>query len=100
MSSLTLYAFSRENWKRPDFEVSTEARALLPRTAGASYADGEPDPLKASAALDAIARTALEETIAKTAGNDGMVLRLALSYGGRTEIQRPSGSSYAWPPAS
>ena len=36
--------------------------------------------------LPRFARTTLEETIALTAGNDGMVLRLALSYGGRTEM--------------
>ncbi|MEC7232532.1 MAG: polyprenyl diphosphate synthase [Planctomycetota bacterium] len=88
--SLTLYAFSRENWKRPDFEVSTLMRLLR------LYLRRERETLmenrirlKAIGRLEDLprfARTTLEETIALTAGNDGMVLRLALSYGGRTEM--------------
>ncbi|MEC8495611.1 MAG: polyprenyl diphosphate synthase, partial [Planctomycetota bacterium] len=76
--SLTLYAFSRENWKRPDFEVSTLMRLLR------LYLRRERETLmenrirlKAIGRLEDLprfARTTLEETIALTAGNDGMVL--------------------------
>lgn len=90
VKSLTLYAFSRENWKRPDFEVSTLMRLLrlylrrerktLMQNRIRLKAIGRTED------LPRFARAALDETIALTAGNDGMVLRLALSYGGRTEI--------------
>jgi undecaprenyl diphosphate synthase len=36
--------------------------------------------------LPAAVKTELEETVSQTAGNTGMVLALALNYGGRTEI--------------
>ena len=90
VSSLTLYAFSRENWKRPDFEVSTLMRLLrfYLRRERRTLMENR-IRLKAIGRLEDLpdfARTALEETIALTAGNDGMVLRLALSYGGRTEM--------------
>lgn len=90
VGSLTLYAFSRENWKRPDFEVRTLMRLLrlyLRRERKTLMENGI--RLKAIGRLEDLpgfARKALEETIALTAGNTGMTLRLALSYGSRTEI--------------
>ena len=90
VKSLTLYAFSRENWKRPDLEVSTLMRLLrlflrrerktLMRNGIRLLAIGRMDD------LPRFARRALEDTIALTANNKRMTLRLALSYGGRTEI--------------
>lgn len=90
VKSLTLYAFSRENWKRPDFEVSTLMRLLR------LYLRRERKTLMDNGIrllgigrmedLPRFARRALEETMALTAGNRRMTLRLALSYGGRTEI--------------
>lgn len=90
VKSLTLYAFSTENWKRPDFEVSALMRLLrlfvrrerrtMMRNNVRLKAIGRLDDLPAGA------RRALEDTIEFTKGNSGMVLRLALSYGGRTEI--------------
>jgi len=88
--SLTLYAFSRENWKRPDFEVSTLMRLLrlyLRRELRTLMDNGI--RLVAIGRLEDLpqyALRALEETMERTAGNTGMVLRLALSYGGRTEV--------------
>ncbi len=88
--SLTLYAFSRENWKRPDFEVSTLMRLLrlyLRRELRTLMDNGI--RLVAIGRLEdlpAYAQRALRETMERTAGNTGMVLRLALSYGGRTEV--------------
>lgn len=90
VKSLTLYAFSRENWKRPDFEVSTLMRLLrlylrrerktLMDNGIRLLAIGRTDD------LPGFAQRALEETMALTADNERMTLRLALSYGGRTEI--------------
>ena len=87
---LTLYAFSVENWKRPKEEVSALMRLLK------EYLVKERDEMvKNRIRLCAIGRiedlppdvqTTLRETIQKTERCDGMVLNLALSYGGRSEI--------------
>jgi undecaprenyl diphosphate synthase len=88
--SLTLYAFSVENWKRPSLEVRYLMRLLRRfliqerptllrngvRLSGIGRIDTLPDD----------ARTALAETERLTAGCDGMLLRLALSYGSRSEL--------------
>lgn len=88
--SLTLYAFSRENWKRPDFEVSTLMRLLrlyLRRELRTLMENGiRLVAIGRLTDLPEYAQRALRETMEKTAGNTGMVLRLALSYGGRTEV--------------
>lgn len=87
---LTLYAFSMENWLRPEPEV----RALLNLLR--EYLDGEIQELMDNdIALRAIGdlnlieeslRLVLQERVTQTAGNRGMVVSLALSYGGRDEI--------------
>jgi undecaprenyl diphosphate synthase len=87
---LTLYAFSVENWLRPEAEV----RALLKLLQ--EYLEKELQGLMdkdirlvAIGNLDALGKpiaTRLKEAIARTAPNQGMVLNLALSYGGRDEI--------------
>ena len=90
VNSLTLYAFSRENWKRPDFEVTRLMRLLrlFLRRERRTLMDNR-IRLMALGRLDDLprfAQDALEETMALTANNEGMLLRLALSYGGRTEL--------------
>ncbi|KAA3607074.1 MAG: di-trans,poly-cis-decaprenylcistransferase [Planctomycetota bacterium] len=87
---LTLYAFSMENWQRPQAEVDAlmrllqrylkkELRTLLDNGVRLQ-AIGRLQDLKASV------RQALADTEAKTAHGKAMTLRLALSYGGRQEI--------------
>ena len=90
LKSLTLYAFSSENWKRPQREVAylmrllrrylIDERGLLMdnnvRLRGLGRLDQLPPQVQAT----------LRETEALTAGNDGLVLRLALSYGSRLEL--------------
>lgn len=90
VSFLTLYAFSSENWKRPQGEV-TDLMGLL-----RLYLRNEVKTLhKNGIRLRIIGdRTRLspeivaliEESEAKTAANAAMTLVLALSYGGRQEI--------------
>jgi undecaprenyl diphosphate synthase len=90
VQSLTLYAFSVENWKRPSAEVRylmqllrtflIDERKTLMENDVRLLAIGRVSDLPA-AALEELRRT--EEM---TARNPGMLLRLALSYGGRTEI--------------
>jgi undecaprenyl diphosphate synthase len=88
--SLTLYAFSVENWKRPRAEVRYLMR-LLRRF----LVDERPTLMENDVRLIGIGRLAdipaealatLRETERLTANNQGMVLRLALSYGARTEL--------------
>ena len=89
---LTLYAFSSENWNRPEQEVSGLMNILK------SYLVSELSRMEKNeirlnclgqiARLPDGVRRTLEETINRTAGNDKMVLNLALSYGARDEICR------------
>ena len=95
ISFLTLYAFSMENWLRPKAEV----RALL--TLLKEYLVNEvQEMMDQNIRLTAIGNLSslgapvlmkLRETIERTAGNQGMVLNLALSYGGRDEIATAAG---------
>jgi len=87
---LTLYAFSIENWKRPTDEVA----ALMGLLKEYLLKEGE-EMLQNNIRLCAIGRLddlpadvqeTLRETIKKTKRCDGMILNLALSYGGRSEI--------------
>lgn len=90
ISWLTLYAFSEENWKRPEYEVKG-LMTLLKR-----FLKGELDEmLHNGIRFQTIGRTSklpsdvqkiLYETTDKTSQNKDMVLTLALSYGGRQEI--------------
>ncbi|RJQ74639.1 MAG: isoprenyl transferase [Desulfobacteraceae bacterium] len=87
---LTLYAFSTENWQRPAGEIKA-LMALLKKF----LIKEEPDLLKNNIRLGTIgqlarlpddARATIEQVKTTTAKNDGLLLNLALSYGGRTEI--------------
>ena len=87
---LTLYAFSVENWKRPRHEVETLWRLLR------YYLRQElPDLQKNDIRLQAIGRVdalpmqvraELESAVEATAGNRGLLVNLAINYGGRAEI--------------
>jgi undecaprenyl diphosphate synthase len=90
IASLTLYAFSVENWKRP----APEIRYLM-QLLSQFLVEERPTLMDNDVRLRAIGRiadlppSALEElrrTEEMTAANGGMLLRLALSYGARTEI--------------
>ncbi|MCP3851530.1 MAG: isoprenyl transferase [Gammaproteobacteria bacterium] len=90
VKSLTLYAFSTENWNRPSGEVSGLMGLLK------TYLRGELKNLLsndirlrcfgAAERLPLEVRSLLEETIERTAGCLTMNLNLALNYGGRIEI--------------
>ncbi|MEW6072738.1 MAG: polyprenyl diphosphate synthase [Planctomycetota bacterium] len=90
VKSLTLYAFSVENWKRPRAEVRY-LMDLLRRFLAAERNILQENDVRLMgigrlADLPADARAELTRTEELTAGNRGMLLRLALSYGGRTEL--------------
>jgi undecaprenyl diphosphate synthase len=90
LGALTLYAFSTENWKRPRYEVDALMRMLR------RYLRLELDEIdRQNIKFQTIGRTgALSETVRReiaraterTAENKGMVLTVALNYGGRAEI--------------
>ena len=87
---LTLYAFSTENWKRPQPEVSV-LMELISEFAKGELANMMRDGVRLrtigrTADLPFAARTALEYAIKETAGNDKLTINIALSYGGRAEI--------------
>ena len=90
VESLTLYAFSVENWRRPNAEVQTLMRLLrvfLWRERRTLMENGV--RLRCIGRLDDLpprALRTLRETEELTANNDGMLLRLALSYGSRSEV--------------
>ena len=87
---LTLYAFSTENWGRPEAEVRA-LMELLVHTIG----DELPTLLKNNVRLDTIGDTdslpkscqrELEEAMEKTKHNTGLNLILALGYSGKWDI--------------
>ncbi len=90
VKSLTLYAFSVENFKRPKAEVG-----FLMRLLAKFLVDERPTLMNNGVRLRAIGRldelpknalAALRETERLTERNDGMLLRLALAYGARAEL--------------
>ncbi len=90
LHQLTLYAFSEENWKRPQREVSLLMR-LLRRFLIRERTEIMENDIRLTAIgrlhrLPPDVRRELEKTRELSAGNHGMVLNLALSYGGRQEI--------------
>jgi undecaprenyl diphosphate synthase len=90
MEALTLYAFSVENWRRPKTEIDflmallreylRKEMPLIQKNEIRMRFLGRMDELPAGVQNDV--RDAME----KTAGNKGMVLCVALNYGGRAEI--------------
>lgn len=89
---LTLYAFSSENWLRPQTEVKA-LMSLLKKYVAAET----PRMLKNNIRFNVIGNRveltadinkALDTALSKTAHCTGMTLTLALSYGGRQEIAR------------
>ena len=87
---LTLFAFSTENWFRPPAEVAFLMR-LLHRQLERELATLMRQNIRFQCIgdtrrLPAGVRAIVERTVAMTAGNTGMVLTFALSYGGRQEI--------------
>ncbi|MCK4577418.1 MAG: isoprenyl transferase [Candidatus Marinimicrobia bacterium] len=87
---LTLYTFSSENWKRPRAEVDALMR-LLVSTIRAEVEDLLSNNVRLTAIgrleeLPTVAQREFEAAMEATAGNSGLNLNLALSYGGRQEI--------------
>lgn len=89
---LTLYAFSTENWSRPQDEVNALMEILIN-----SITDEVPTMMKNNIILSSIgdikslpesAQRKLHEAYELTKSNTGLTVFLALSYSGRWEIQQ------------
>lgn len=87
---LSLYAFSTENWRRPKDEVSFIMRLFeesvrreipaLTRNNILFRASGRLDELPAGV------QAAIGDAVEATSGNSGLVLNIAVNYGGRAEL--------------
>jgi len=90
IESLTLYSFSIENWRRPRREINAlmhlYAEYLVAIRPMLMNNNVRLVHLGRMAGLPESVRTELRRTMQLTRDNTGMVLALALNYGGRTEI--------------
>lgn len=87
---LTLYAFSTENWKRPNDEVSALMDLVV------EFIEKEFEELNANnvrlksigdiSKLPEKSRNSIVNAIEKTKNNTGLTLNIALNYGGRDEL--------------
>lgn len=89
---LTVYAFSTENWKRPKDEIGYLMDLLI------EYLNREIEELHQNSVklcfigdisgLPGKCQKAISEALKKTSKNDGMILNIAMNYGGRADIVR------------
>lgn len=89
MEAVTFYAFSTENWKRPQDEIDGLMKLFKQYLIDAF--DYEKDNnriifLGDKAAFNDELRSLMLEIEEKTADRDGMIINLALNYGSRSEI--------------
>ncbi len=92
IKALTLYAFSSENWNRPEQEVSG-LMGILKTYLAAELSQMQKNGIQLRCTGDISQlpegpRRALEKATEATAGNTKFTLNLALSYGARDEITR------------
>ncbi len=90
--TLTVYGFSTENWRRDSAEISLLLDLCV------YFAQNElselcrnnvrVNVLGAYRALPAGSRRALEQLMERTAGNNGLLLNLAVNYSARAELER------------
>ncbi len=92
IACITLYAFSSENWKRPEEEIA-DLTGLMKQ-----FIRSELDEIHASNirlriigdhhAFEPEAAAMVDAAVAKTAGNTGSTLVVALNYGSQDELAR------------
>jgi undecaprenyl diphosphate synthase len=94
VQALTLFAFSSENWKRPEDEVGALMSLFL------RALDKEVDELHGYgvrlrfigdvSAFDEPLRESMQAAMLRTAGNDKLHVNIAVNYGGRWDIVQAS----------
>lgn len=90
IQNLTLYAFSTENWNRPQLEVDTLMKLLVKslKKELPTFMKNEIS-LRAMGSLERLPKSVFDElmhVIELTKNNKRMTLTLALSYGSRAEL--------------
>jgi undecaprenyl diphosphate synthase len=88
---LTLYTFSIENWKRPRWEVSA-LMELMVNTVRREIQELDEKNVKITTIghlkdLPNNTRVSMQQAVERTKNNSGLILNLAISYGGRSEIK-------------
>ncbi|HYT94335.1 MAG TPA: isoprenyl transferase [Gemmataceae bacterium] len=90
IGQLTLYCLSVENWKRPqqelDFLMALLHEYLIAERAEIMEQNIRFATIGRRSELPADVLAEIDENVRVSAGNTGMVLCLAINYGGRTEI--------------
>ena len=92
LEALTLYAFSTENWRRSEDEISA-LMGLMKRFILSDLDEFAANNVRLRIIGDYKAFPAdiaklIEDALARTAGNDGTTLAVALNYGAQDEIAR------------
>ncbi len=92
VAHITLYAFSTENWKRPEEEITGLMDLLV------VYFEKELESLHQNkvrittigslAPVEDRIRRTIEDAVERTSGNKGLNVNIAFNYGGRDEILR------------
>ncbi|HEX7874258.1 MAG TPA: isoprenyl transferase [Sphingobium sp.] len=89
---LTLYAFSSENWKRPEQEIA-DLTGLLKHFISNDLDEFHANNVRLRVigdyrAFEASAVEMVERALERTAGNDGSTVAIALNYGSQNELVR------------
>ncbi len=92
VKTLTVYAFSTENWKRSEEEVS-DLMGLMEEYIGQFYTDDESKHIRVNiigdiSRLNPKLSEKLVDIMEKSRNHNGLKLNIAINYGGRDEIKR------------
>src|SRR5579862_405533 len=92
LECLTLYAFSSENWKRPEAEVA-DLMGLLRHFIQADLAEFEANKVRLRVignyrALEPSLVKIIDDAVARTADHQGTTVAIALNYGAQDEMVR------------
>lgn len=99
LEALTLYAFSTENWRRPEDEIS-DLMSLMKRFIKSDLDEFASAGVKLKIIGDYKAFRPdvvelIEGAVVRTAGNSGTTLAVALNYGSQDEIARAAAKAAA-----
>lgn len=89
---VTLYAFSSENWKRPEEEIA-DLTGLMKQFLRSEFEEIHAANIRLKIigdhhAFEPEAAAMVDDAVAKTAGNTGSTLVVALNYGSQDELAR------------
>jgi undecaprenyl diphosphate synthase len=90
IATLTIYAFSEENWERPEWEISALMQLLVTTINRKIKRLSENNVVIRTIGqiekLPEVTQKSVRGAVEKTRNNTGLILNIALSYGGRQEI--------------